>query len=68
MASILGEDLDWQEFKRWLSSLPAETLAGWLFEAAVREASLTVVLRCEAAQAAAGGLDVEGPCGRQSIP
>ena len=44
--------------KRWLSSLPAEVLAGWLWDEALRNRPLEIVLRCEAAQAAAGGLDV----------
>jgi len=51
--------MDWQELKQWLSSLPAETLAAWLIDAAVGDPSLARVLRCEAAQAAAGGLDAE---------
>jgi len=51
--------MDWHELKRWLSSLPAETLAAWLIDASVGDPSLARVLRCEAAQAAAGGLDAE---------
>jgi len=42
---------------QWLTGLPSSTLAGWLMDTAMRDDSLRVVLRCEQAQAAAGGLD-----------
>jgi hypothetical protein len=47
-----------ESLQRWLTGLPSSTLAGWLMETAMRDDSLRVVLRCEQAQAAAGGLDV----------
>ncbi|GEM_PF-1625823 len=43
---------------QWLTGLPSSTLAGWLMDTAMRDASLRVVLRCEQAQAATNGLDV----------
>jgi hypothetical protein len=43
---------------RWLTGLPSSNLAGWLMDTAMRDDSLRVVLRCEQAQAAAGGFDV----------
>jgi len=46
-----------ESLQRWLIGLPSSTLAGWLMDTAMRDASLRVVLRCEQAQAAAGGLD-----------
>ena len=47
-----------ESLRRWLAGLPASTLVGWLMETANRDASLWVVLRCEQAQEAAGGLDL----------
>jgi hypothetical protein len=47
-----------ESLQRWLTGLPSSTLAGWLMDAAMRDDSLRVVLRCEQAQAAANDLDV----------
>lgn len=47
-----------ESLRSWLTGLPSSTLAGWLMDTAVRDDSLRVVLRCEQAQEAAGGIDV----------